>query len=445
MADKQSKSYWVQRELDHADDIKKAVNDELKVTNGSYEQALQDIQDDIVRNYARYASGQGMTMEDAMKLADKTDVKRFEKKVKQYVAEKDFSEQADKDLKLYNLKIRVSRLKLLELEIGLEIDRLNGKVTSDTEQFLIKQAQDEYNRQSTILGSSVGATDTVIKSIVNANYSLAGNGSYSFSDNIWNNQEQLKNKLSETLNRVILQGKNPNQFNKDFRDVFQAQPSQVGRLLITETARVQGEVQQDSYKQSGIDMYDIVYERKACQTCISIAKAGPYQLKKAEIGTNMYPFHPNCMCSIMPASESTRNEKIEIVNSSTPLNNRLKKIDYKNSDAGTKDTINKLLSGEWTSKINNEKQAPHMESTHQKGKSYFADDVDVQGLFDKYAGTGKRQTTFSGNLKNTETINIPNLKGEVISKQGSFDIDGIKIHYSKDRLHIVPWRDTNEK
>ncbi|CAK1241097.1 minor capsid protein [Fructobacillus cardui] len=303
MADKNSKSYWVQRELDHADDIKQAVNDELKVTNGSYEQALQDIQDDIVRNYARYASGQGMTMAEAMKLADKTDVTRFEKKVKQYVAEKDFSEQANKDLKLYNLKIRVSRLKLLELEMQLEVDRLNGKVTSQTEDFLMNQAMEEYKRQSTIIGSSVSATNTVIKSMVNANYSLAGKGSYSFSDNIWNNQEQLKNKLSETLNRVILQGKNPNQFNKDFRDVFNAQPSQVGRLLITETARVQGEVQQDSYKQSGIDMYDIVYERRACQTCISVAKAGPYKLSEAEVGTNMYPFHPNCMCSIMPALE----------------------------------------------------------------------------------------------------------------------------------------------
>lgn len=300
MVDKKSKSYWVQRELDHAEDIKKYSGEQLKVLNKLYDQALNDITDDINRNFIRYAKGQGMTMNDMMELADKTDVTRFVDKVKQYVADKDFSEQAKSDLKIYNLKIRVSRLKLLQLEMALEIDRLNGRITSSTEDYLTQQAIDEYKRQSTILGQSFAYSVLSAKQLVNAAYSLAGEGSYTFSTNIWKNTEQLKNKLNETLNKVILQGKNPNQFNKEFRDMFDVQPSQSGRLLITETARVQGDVQRDSYKQSGIDKYDIVYERRACQTCISIAKAGPYKLSEAEVGTNMYPFHPNCMCSIMP-------------------------------------------------------------------------------------------------------------------------------------------------
>lgn len=301
MADKQSKSYWVQRELDHAEDIKKSVNDELKVMKNSFNQALLDIQDDIVRNYSRYAKGNAMTMDEAMMLADKEDVTRLTDKVKKYVDERDFSPQANADLKLYNLKIRVSRLKLLELEIQLEIDRLNGKITDRAERFLQQQTMQEYKRQASILGQSLSFSEQSVSSIVNASYSLSGKGSYSYSTNIWKNNEALKSKLTDTLNRVILQGKNPNQFNKEFRDLFDVQPHQAGRLLITETSRLQGEVQSDSYKQSGIDMYDIVYERRACQTCISIAKSGPYKLSKAEVGTNMYPFHPNCMCSIMPA------------------------------------------------------------------------------------------------------------------------------------------------
>lgn len=300
---KKHKDYWVQRELDHAEDIKRSTNDELKVMKKSFDQALSDIQDDIVRNYSRYAKGNGMTMDEAMMLADKEDVTRLADKVQKYVSERDFSPQANADLKLYNLKIRVSRLKLLELEIQLEIDRLNGKLTDRAEQFLQQQALDEYKRQSSILGESLSFSEQSVSSIVNASYSLSGKGSYSYSTNIWKNNEALKSKLTDTLNRVILQGKNPNQFNKEFRDLFDVQPYQAGRLLITETSRVQGEVQSDSYKQSGIDMYDIVYERRACQTCISIAKSGPYKLSKAEVGINMYPFHPNCMCSMMPAME----------------------------------------------------------------------------------------------------------------------------------------------
>lgn len=317
MVDKKNKSYWVQRELDHADDIKRAVNDELKVTQNLYNQALENITNEINRNYVNYSKSSGMKMEDAMRFVDTADVERFNEQVKKYVKNRDFSEQANQDLKLYNLKIRVSRLKFMQLQMGLEIDKLNGKVVDSTQDFLNKQALDEYKRQSSILGDSLDYSKAAINSMVNASYSLGGNGSYSFSSNIWNNQERLKNKLNETLNRAILQGKNPNQFIGDFKKIFDVQPSQVGRLLITETARVQGDVQQDSYKQSGIDMYDIVYERRACQTCISIAKAGPYRIDKTEIGTNMYPFHPNCMCSIMPSLSKSSFSSIDKDNAKT--------------------------------------------------------------------------------------------------------------------------------
>ncbi|NLS38690.1 hypothetical protein GHU05_07120 [Fructobacillus tropaeoli] len=346
MADKKSKDYWVQRELDHADDIKQAVNDELKVTQNLYNQALENITNDINRNYVNYSKSSGMKMEDAMRFVDIADVDRFNNQVKEYVKNRDFSEQANQDLKLYNLKIRVSRLKFMQLQMGLEIDKLNGKVVDSTQDFLNKQALDEYKRQSSILGDSLDYSKAAINSMVNASYSLGGNGSYSFSSNIWNNQERLKNKLNETLNRAILQGKNPNQFIGDFKKIFDVQPSQVGRLLITETARVQGEVQQDSYKQSGIDMYDIVYERRACQTCISIAKAGPYRIDKTEIGTNMYPFHPNCMCSIMPSLSkssvsNTDKDNAKTVKSSNASTNIAKKQPEKSIKKKKQDNTDK--------------------------------------------------------------------------------------------------------
>lgn len=50
----------------------------------------------------------------------------------------------------------------------------------------------------------------------------------------------------------------------------------------------------------------------------------------------------------------------------------------------------RLKDGRWVSKINPEKQAPHMKSLVKEGGSYFEDHVDVQALFDKYAGTGTR-------------------------------------------------------
>lgn len=103
----------------------------------------------------------------------------------------------------------------------------------------------------------------------------------------------------------------------------------------------------------------------------------------------------------------------------------------------------RLKDGRYGSKINPEKQAPHMESTKIDGKSYFYDNVDIQKLFNQYAGTGWIERTESGRRKNTETITIEDVIGVAVSKKGTEVTNTFKIHHSKGRTHIVPvkeWR-----
>lgn len=301
-----SKDYWTRREQLHAALIQKQIEEKVNALVIAYKRTLRDIQDDINRNWVRYAKNGHLTMEEAMRLADRMDVERFAEKAREYVQNKDFSKQANADLKLYNLKMRVSRLKLLQLELELELDRLRGKLTNATEMFLRQQAIAEYKRQAGILGQSIDFDKAQVDHLVNASYKIAKTGNYTFNDNIWNNIERLKSQLRLALNKAILQGKNPNQFNKTLRDIFGAQPYQAGRLLITETARIQGDVQADSFKQSGFEYYDISIERSACDICKAAEAAGPYRLSDAKVGINMYPFHPNCLCSIMPADPKDR-------------------------------------------------------------------------------------------------------------------------------------------
>ena len=100
----------------------------------------------------------------------------------------------------------------------------------------------------------------------------------------------------------------------------------------------------------------------------------------------------------------------------------------------------KINSGEWGSKINLEKQAPHMESTHKENGSYFADDVDVQALFDKYAGSGQLNETYDKKYSNVEFIKDINVNAYVLTTEGAkIKATGIKIHHSKKRTHIVPY------
>lgn len=97
----------------------------------------------------------------------------------------------------------------------------------------------------------------------------------------------------------------------------------------------------------------------------------------------------------------------------------------------------KITNGEWGTKINNEKQAPHMESTHIEGKSYLYDNVDPQELLDKYSGKGELQTNVRGVLTNKEIVKTDNVIGKDVKLNQ--ETKWIKIHHSKKRTHIVPF------
>lgn len=297
-----SRDYWLQREQLHAEELRKNVSDKTNALMQEYRKTLEAIENDINRNYIRYAEAGNYSMQEAMKLADKMDVERFASKAKRYVEEMDFSPAANADLKLYNLKMRVSRLQLLKMEINLEIDKLAGKLNDETYKHLMETAKNEYERQSGILGEMFVFNPKTASKLVLASYKV-GSGFTTFSTNIWHNTEALKSKLGDTLNSAILQGKNPNQYIPEFVKIFGAQHYQAGRLLITETARLQGDVQLDCYKKGGIEWYNIAIEGGACKRCRRVASLGPYRFTDASVGVNMYPFHPNCMCSIVPAEE----------------------------------------------------------------------------------------------------------------------------------------------
>ena len=96
-----------------------------------------------------------------------------------------------------------------------------------------------------------------------------------------------------------------------------------------------------------------------------------------------------------------------------------------------------LESGQWGKKINPGKQAPHMESTRVEGKSYLYDNEDPQALMDKYAGKGNLNRTKNG-FGNKEVVSVDHIIG--IDYNSGEETNWIKIHHSKKRTHIVPYK-----
>ncbi|WP_195558364.1 phage minor capsid protein [Ligilactobacillus salivarius] len=113
-----------------------------------------------------------------------------------------------------------------------------------------------------------------------------------------------------------------------------------------------------------------------------------------------------------------------------------KKLDQSNKTESQKHVEAKIKSGQWGTKINPEKQAPHMESTKLEGKSYLYDSEDPQELLDKYAGKGHINKNKKGLWDNGEVIEVDHIVG--VDYNSGMKTRWIKIHHSKKRTHIVP-------
>lgn len=111
-----------------------------------------------------------------------------------------------------------------------------------------------------------------------------------------------------------------------------------------------------------------------------------------------------------------------------------KKLDQSNKTESQKYVEAKIKSSQWGTKINPEKQAPHMGSTKLEGKSYLYDSEDPQELLDKYVGKG--HINKKGLWDNREVVEVDHIVG--VDYNSGMKTRWIKIHHSKKRTHIVP-------
>lgn len=301
-----SSEYWRKREQENLRKNLKSEAEYAKEIQQTYNFAMDQIQKEIDSFYAKYAKDEGITIAQAKKRASKLDMEEYSRKAKKYVKEKNFSKQANEEMKLYNLTMKVNRLELLKASIGLELVSAFDELQQFYEQTLTERTMDEFNRQAGILGSSVPDNAAVLAAtIVNASFHNA-----KYSERIWMHQDILRNELGKLLTRGMVQGKNPRALARELRKTFQASIFNSLRLLWTELARVQTAAQMQSYKDNGFAEYEYLTARdfKVCATCKAL-DGKIFKVDEEETGTNSPPMHPCCRCSTTAHMDLNAYEK----------------------------------------------------------------------------------------------------------------------------------------
>ena len=308
-----SQDYFIKREKawqeQQIKDDKKRMNEIKK----RLQYAQDAIQKEIDAQWDSFSNGQKITRSEAMKRASEMDVKAFARKAKKYVKEKDFSPTANKELKLYNLTMRVNRLELLKANIGLELIATFDDLDKYFSNELTKAGLKELQRQAGILDMTISKSDYGKRVEQVLNSSFKAEGFATFSDNLWMYQAELKSDLDKLLVRSVTMGRNPKQLAPELAKYLTQEGREntkfnTQRLMVTETTRVQTGIQEKSYRDADIDQYVYIAEPTACRYCLPL-NGKVFDLKDMQPGVNAAPMHPFCRCSTAPYVDREAFEK----------------------------------------------------------------------------------------------------------------------------------------
>lgn len=299
-----SDEYWKKREEENLKKNLKTEAEYVKEINSYYDYMMDQIQKEINGFYAKYAKKEGITLAEAKKRVSKLDIEEYGRKAAKYVKEKDFSAEANAEMRLYNATMKINRLEMLKANIGLELVDGFNDLQKFFDQILTDRTLDEFERQAGILGETIQDNAQAAYAIVNASFHNA-----KFSDRIWMYQDMLKADLSKLLQEGMIQGRNPRQLARHLTKHFGVAKKDAERLMITELTRVQAEAQKQSYEKNGYEKYKfLALNPGACDICKAL-DGKIFDVSDMMPGENAEPMHPRCHCSTAPYMDRKEFER----------------------------------------------------------------------------------------------------------------------------------------
>ena len=303
-------SYWRDREEENHRHLIATEKKMAAHTSEIYERMMCAVQKEIEAFYGRYAGREEITLAVAKQRISKADMEYLSKQAAKYVEQAQrglktgdgrggeyFSEQANAEMRLYNVTMRINRLEFLKGEIGSHLvdgyDELNryfdGKFT--------EQAMEEFRRRAVILGTTIPAdAERRAQEIVNGSFRNA-----KYSDRLWRHQGMLRMDIGRQLEQGLLRGAGSAELARAIRKVFGGSRSNAERLMRTEMCRIQTGVAKASYEKNGNKHF--VYMALGINPCpVCEALDGKiFPVPDLEAGLNAPPMHPNCHCATGPS------------------------------------------------------------------------------------------------------------------------------------------------
>lgn len=283
----------------------------------NYEASAKRLTAELYIFFNQYAKEGNISLQDAKKLLDRKELKTFHKELKEFLK---YAKQHNYDsdlveLRLLQLKVRVSRLDALRAQIDYELSKLADENENLLKGYLSNIYEEGYYRTIFNIEKDIGyelnfakLNTKLIEKAVSRNYNLAN---YSIGiKKVWQNKDNLMTILNQAIPQGLTLGYNPIKIADITSKKLKTDYNATVRLMRTEYNLLMNDAISDGYKACGINQYKIsaTLDNKTSEICQAM-DGEVFDVSKKEVGINYPPFHPNCRTTTIPYFEPDEIDK----------------------------------------------------------------------------------------------------------------------------------------
>lgn len=317
MARQRNSEYWKKRTLELEEILNKKGEDFYRELSEAYQKAIVETEKDILKLYTRLASNNNITLSEAKKLLLNNELAEFKWTIKEYIKyakENELNESWIKELENVSLRMRISRLEAMKIQMRNQVEILMDKELKDFPVVMGDIYTEGYYRTIHMIqtgleaGSTFAALDT---NRVNKVLNLAWVGEKTFSERIWGEHRvELIEELSKQLTQSILRGESPDKAITAISKRFNVSRRKAGTLVMTESAYFGSLARKDCFNELDVEEYQIVatLDLKTSEICRDM-DGKVFKMSEYEVGVTANPFHVNCRTTTCPYFENNITER----------------------------------------------------------------------------------------------------------------------------------------
>lgn len=314
-----NKEYWINREKEK---LKANLNNFEEVNRKvkkNFDKAAKEIEDEIFKLYARYATENKLSFVEASKMLTSKEYSIWRMDLKEYVDEinESMGENTELLIELNTLsaKSQISRLeeKLYQIQKILNRDYIFKR--NEIEKLLKQGVRKNFTQTAYSIDMYLGvhgAFNMISEEEVENIIKLPWSGKH-YSKRLWNNRTKLKEVIEAQLTQATVQGKDLKQCAREIAETMESSKKVAERLINTEHAYACSQGDLKIYKEFDVKEYEYLatLDIKTSKTCRNL-DGKKFSLSVAVPGVNFPPMHAHCRSTTVPVDVDDLEDSVRI-------------------------------------------------------------------------------------------------------------------------------------